>query len=469
MSLKKYLSEIRSIASETGLYTPLASHIFGAVLGYPPEKRIITKSGKDGIPDIRLFSKEDNSQWIVAEAKLDDDEIRNSAKRQRIWREQILERGYIEPDTFYVVLCAPRTFYVCDLEGKLLETIHIEDTKIVDPQTGAQFAATDQSLRERVHLITYVASLERKQFEAFRKGELPSGRIPLDSATLPQLHLAFSDAIEKLKQYCLLRFRKMRVEYDETKAELSEIEVKLEAIGSGAIKARERLLYRKRSIRAKHRQALALFEDDYERFRHDQTYAGTQEEANFEDIFCTNTAYVVLSRLIFVRICEDVGLTTHKISNSGIAVWRKFVQNIKGNYQDLLEVAFQDVSHIYSSVFELTVFDWFGKSNGTLHDILERILFRLNAFNFKNISRDLLGTIYQYFRPKVERKRLGEYYTPVDVVDYILHRTGITSDERLMEKQILDPACGSFTFGARVAVTCPQIPHGLDYDIRVDG
>ncbi len=44
-----------------------------------------------------------------------------------------------------------------------------------------------------------------------------------------------------------------------------------------------------------------------------------------------------------VRICEDAGLTTHKISNSGIAVWREFVQNIKGNYQDLLDVAFKDL------------------------------------------------------------------------------------------------------------------------------
>lgn len=89
-------------------------------------------------------------------------------------------------------------------------------------------------------------------------------------------------------------------------------------------------------------------------------------EENFEDICCTNTAYAALSRLFFVRICEDSGSTTHKISNSGIAVWRNFVQNIKGNYQDLLDVAFKDVAHVYSSLFEAFVFDWFGKGSGLL-------------------------------------------------------------------------------------------------------
>ena len=204
-------------------------------------------------------------------------------------------------------------------------------------------------------------------------------------------------------------------------------------------------------MRARHRLALQLFEyeNDYERFKHDQTYAGTQEEEHFEDIFCTNTAYVALSRLFFVRICEDVGLTTRNISNSGIAIWRNFVENIKGHYQDLLDVAFKDVAHVYVSLFEPTVFDWFGKGNTKLHDILERILFRLNAFNFREINRDVLGSIYQYFRPRVERRRLGEYYTPDEVVDFILAQTGVADDHNIMQKRILDPACGSFTFGVR--------------------
>jgi len=128
---------------------------------------------------------------------------------------------------------------------------------------------------------------------------------------------------------------------------------------------------------------------------------------------------------------------------------------------------------VYSSLFEASVFDWFGKqnagsANGELHRILERILFRLNSFDFRQIDRDLLGSIYQYFRPRIERRRLGEYYTPVEVVDYILARSGIASDPDIMQKRILDPACGSFTFGVRAIAHLLKAGAGLSPQNRID-
>ncbi len=470
MSLKQYLNEIKPgpVASEIGFYTPLATHIFGALLGYPPRHRIINKSGEHGIPDIRLYSQEDDSEWAVVEAKLDDEEIRNEGKRQKIWRDQILEHGYIGPETFYIVLCAPRTFYVCDLDGALLECVHIEDGLLIDPRNGMQFPLTDTALRERLHTISYAASLERKQFEAFREGKLKSGHVRLTPQTLPQLQSVFEDAVIRLREFCRFRFHELRNEYLEALGEIRKIEQRLEDIGSGPVKLREKLKYRILTIRAQRHLAFKVFEGDYDRFKHDQTYAGTQKEEHFEDIFCTNTAHVALSRLFFVRICEDSGLTTRKISNSGITVWREFVQNIKENYNDLLEVAFKDIRHIYLSLFEPSVFDWFGKFDGKLDDILERILFRLNAFSFSAIDRDLLGVIYQSFRPRIERRRLGEYYTPEEVVDFILAQTGIASDSGMMQKRILDPSCGSFTFGVRAIPLLLRTGAHLSPDNQID-
>ena len=394
MSLKKYLEDTSSgsIAGEIGFYTPLATHLFGALLGYPPKQRIINKSSERGIPDIRLYSQEDNSEWVVVEAKLEDAAIREEGRRAKLWREQIIGHRYITAETFYVVLCAPRTFYICDLDSNVVETIHIEDDRLINPKTGAEFPLSDKGFRELAGRVSYAASLERRQFEAFRRGELRSGHIPLTEDTLSQLQSVFVYAIDKLKEYCRVHFRELRAKHDEAKAQIAEIDQALANIGSGAIKKRQKLLYRRNTVRAKYRLALQLFEDDYDRFKHDQTYAGTEKEENFEDIFCTNTAYVALSRLFFVRICEDSGLTTHKISNSGIAVWRDFVQNIKGNYQDLLDVAFKDVSHVYAQLFEEPIFDWLGRGNGELQDILERILLRLNAFDFRNVTRDWLDS-----------------------------------------------------------------------------
>ncbi len=469
MSLKKYLAETGSgTLSEIGFYTPLATHVFGTLLGYPPAQRVINKSGKHGIPDVRLHSQEDGSEWAVVEAKIEDQDIRDNAKRASIWHDQILEHGYIGPETFYVVLCAPRTFYVCDLDSNIIEGLHIESDHLTNLRTGDQFSLTDKTFRERMDIVSYAASQERRQFEAFREGKLKSGHIPLTPETLPQLREVFEYAIRELRPYCRAEFRKLLAEFHECKKQIGEIERKIKDLGSGPVKRIEKLEYRRLTIRAEHRVAFQLFEDDYGRFKHDQTYAGTQKDEHFEDIFCTNPAYVALSRLFFVRICEDAGLTTRKISNSGIRVWRNFVENIKEHYQDLLDVAFKDVKHIYLSLFEPTVFDWFGKGDGKLHDILERILFRLNAFGFREINRDLLGTIYQSFRPRIERRRLGEYYTPDEVVDFIFAQAGITSDAEIMQKRILDPACGSFTFGVRAIKPLLRAGSNLSPENQID-
>src|SRR5205085_9491840 len=68
----------------------------------------------------------------------------------------------------------------------------------------------------------------------------------------------------------------------------------------------------------------------------------------------------------------------------------------------------------------------------------------------------------------IERKRLGEYYTPVEVVDFILARSGIADDPAIMQKRILDPACGSFTFGVRAAISLLRAGAGLSAKNRID-
>jgi predicted RNA methylase len=452
MSLKKYLSAISpssfGAVSETALYTPIATHILSGILNYAPKHYAINKSGAKGTPDIRIYSGEDISEWIVCEAKLHDTDIRKDRSRQRIWKEQVVDRGYIRAETVYVLLCAPRTFYVCGLDGAILDGIHIEDEELLDMKSGTHLPQTDVAFRSLLSRITYEASLERPQYEKFRRGELSSGYIQLTAETINNLHEVFDFSLRGLRAYGSQVFKQLKQEYQLVSSQLESLDQKLVDVGSD-VKLQGLVKAHVRRLRRGHRLVLQLFEVDYPQFRHDQTYAGTKEESHFEDIFVTNTAYIALSRLFFVRICEDIGLTTRKISHEGPGLWQRFVDQMQGRYQDLIEVAYKDVAHIYSQLFEVSVFDWYGFGNGQLNDILERILFRLNAFSFKGINRDVLGSIYQYFRPKNERKRLGEYYTPEEVVDYILHQIGINDDHALMTKRILDPSCGSFTFGVR--------------------
>ncbi len=452
MSLNKYLTEISKggPVSEVAFYTPLSVHILRGALGYSAKSCLINKAGASGVPDVRLLSEEDRSEWVICEAKLDDETIRDEKKRAKLWQEQIVGKGYLSPETVYVLLCSPRTFYVCDVTGELVEGIHLDAAKAVltDVRSGEELPAADVNLRKLLRPITAAQSLARPQYEGFRRGGLKSGFLPLTPETLSDLQDVFEFSIRLLKRYCKRVFEYHQQQYKEYLEKLHELEIELERAGSDHLWVKK---VKRKTLKLKkdHRLQIQLLEVDYPLFKEDQTYSGTAEEKDFQDIFATNTSYIALSRLLFVRICEDTGLTSKKISNAGMKVWSRLLKNLLPMYKSIMEFAFKDVTPLYEQLFESSVFDWFGAINHELNDILEKILFRLNAFSLGKVDRDTLGNMYQYFRPRAERKRLGEYYTDDAVVDFVLSRCGIPADPDILTKRILDPACGSFTFGVR--------------------
>jgi hypothetical protein len=251
-------------------------------------------------------------------------------------------------------------------------------------------------------------------------------------------------------QYAQRVWPALRQQYEEYQAAERDLDERWEWVRGDEHAARRWRLRRYR-LRRKYRPVRQLFEEDYPQFQEAQAYAGTTGDEVFVEIFLTDTAYVVLSRLLFVRLCEDLGFLPHKVTNRGLRVWRDFVGTIRHRYQDLLELAFKDAAGIYTSLFEETAFEWYRGCNDDLSALLERILFRLNAFDFRRVDRDVLGSVYQRFLPPKKRKRLGEFYTDQEIVDFILWRAGLADDPDLASKRVLDPACGSFTFGVRTA------------------
>jgi len=71
-------------------------------------------------------------------------------------------------------------------------------------------------------------------------------------------------------------------------------------------------------------------------------------------------------------------------------------------------------------------------------------------------ARDLLKRLYQNLVPRDLRHRLGEYYTPDWLANYLLDEVGLSLENLLkmgeedslkpLELRVLDPACGSGTF-----------------------
>jgi len=85
------------------------------------------------------------------------------------------------------------------------------------------------------------------------------------------------------------------------------------------------------------------------------------------------------------------------------------------------------------------------KQKAYFSEALADIILTLYKFDFSEIVGDPLGTLYQRYFDKETRKALGEFYTPIEVVKYILDAVGYEG-QGIIHKRLLDPACGSGTF-----------------------
>ncbi|PHQ38983.1 type I restriction endonuclease subunit M [Halorubrum persicum] len=224
-------------------------------------------------------------------------------------------------------------------------------------------------------------------------------------------------------------------------------------------------------------------EDSYPRSFLDSTFPDwkdwreyTGQSGNAKEAFCRETAYIILNRALFARIAEDKEIVGHtRLSSRGMA---DALDRDESPYLDALMDTYDDIDDHYPDLYELGIFDWWWVSRDKrtsfdsdekkrqedleddLNHTLGTVLKRLNRFDFEYVNRDILGHVYEDYLPKQERKELGEYYTPLEVVQFMLDSVDYRPGEGLGDKQVLDPACGSGTF--LTEVTERLIKHYVD-------
>lgn len=72
-----------------------------------------------------------------------------------------------------------------------------------------------------------------------------------------------------------------------------------------------------------------------------------------------------------------------------------------------------------------------GRQRGLEDDLdyaLGVVLKRLNRFDFERVHRDILGHVYEDYLPKTERQELGEFYTPLEAVQFMFDTVEYRSD-----------------------------------------
>ena len=198
----------------------------------------------------------------------------------------------------------------------------------------------------------------------------------------------------------------------------------------------------------------------------DEEFKKGSEEQKQEivEVFCRETAYVLVGRILFIRICEDKGILEPSLSGKRFAEFLKFFEKRGNVYLRAFYDSREEIKKYYSHLHELGFFDWWWISpdkigllayedkkiqddlDADLDYRIKGCLRRLNRFDFAEVDRDILGDVYQGYLPPDERKRLGEFYTPKEVIEYILDAVGYKPENEIRGKKILDPSCGSGGF-----------------------
>lgn len=196
-----------------------------------------------------------------------------------------------------------------------------------------------------------------------------------------------------------------------------------------------------------------LVMEDFEAWRSliQETVLGHETEEAQASEFALQAAYVVFIRLLLIRVCEDKGLFPHRfVSDGGIKHWQedieRYLKFANGNpYTPLLDMAYANAQNIYAHFFTgREVFNWYRLDEPQLLIALHR----LSRYNFADVTSDIVGTIYNTYVDRKAKKEKGQYYTPSEIVHYMLDRVGYTPGAEIIgpNRRLIDPACGSGSF-----------------------
>ncbi len=79
-------------------------------------------------------------------------------------------------------------------------------------------------------------------------------------------------------------------------------------------------------------------------------------------------------------------------------------------------------------------------------EVIEKNITNQKETNLFNLKFDIFGSLYENTLNHEEKKKLGEFYTPTSVVNYILDAVGYNNFNEIETKKIIDISCGSGSF-----------------------
>ena len=170
-----------------------------------------------------------------------------------------------------------------------------------------------------------------------------------------------------------------------------------------------------------------------------------------DDDLSVPVANSLLGRSIFVRYLEDRGVMNDDY-------YSRFASGF--SFPDLLEVSLSETYQLFDELAERFNGDLFPISDLEREQVRPRHLQLLGrflggeevtsgqmyfwAYDFKYIPIELISAIYETFLNE-NKNQTGAYYTPPEVVDFVLNEV-LPFETETWDIKILDPACGSGIF-----------------------
>ncbi|MCG5057146.1 MAG: N-6 DNA methylase [Limnoraphis sp. WC205] len=428
-------------------YNPDVRDFLAGLLDYPKDRVITEDAGGGGYPDIKLLTPQ-KTAWVVGDLKKNDAELTTASGRRNLWNQK---RKYVEGLTRYVLFITANYIWVVLPTGDAVEGL--------ENPLNLSTVSLDE-LKEKLKFLSYEQGGHSYQWETFLSGNLPYSYLKLDdSDKLAQLKKDLQTSFLELSDAADEAIKKLLNQYEEYARRKQEIEQNLVGTGEAQRRALMRLGNRFNFERNLFDDILPQFEDQYG--REVSAKSNKQATERIREAFIADSVAVLIARVLFLRLIEDLGLTKkRRLSNGGPQDWAAFVDQLTGDARALVRLVAEDVGRLYKDPFERNVFDWLYQANGMLDEALQRLILRFNAYDFSGLSEEILGDIYQAFLPTAKRKRLGEFYTPASIVNWLLEETVFSHEPG----RLLDPSCGSGSFLVRYVHRCLEDAKRRDLD-----
>jgi Eco57I restriction-modification methylase len=181
--------------------------------------------------------------------------------------------------------------------------------------------------------------------------------------------------------------------------------------------------------------------------------SGSELEQRIWRQYSLRVAQLTLARILLYRAWEDAGFIQEKLYDGG---FRDAFAAMGEQVRDVLKSAFAAGAQRYHWLYERqSTYDWYTPGDAALVEIL----YSLTQFPLDRLDADVLGGLYESYVDEIDRDRLGQFYTPRDVVRFMLDRAGFEGADGVLRIEgdarkplkTFDFASGSGGFDVEIA------------------